>query len=35
MVVEDTKFERKIPEKRPVRKLAFYVKKYDGSHLEK
>ena len=35
MVVVDKKFESRIPENRPVRKLAFYVKKYDRSHLEK
>ena len=35
IVVVETKFERRMPEKRPVRKLDACVKNYDRSHLEK
>lgn len=35
IAVEDTRCERRIPEKRPVRKLANFVRRNDPDHLEK
>ena len=35
IAVEDARCERRIPEKRPVRKLANFVRRNDPDHLEK